>query len=290
MCKCWTKLKEVIKFLFSPKFLLGSVMLVIIAAVVCCIIGFFSPVFKYPNEDNLVITFLGALAAFVVISNYAQMMEIRNKTNKELDNMKKELHETSIKLSEMGNISQRIISSFFVDINRIRLKIENEKTSLDETVLLLNELKVYEGVDDNEIRERIVDVLNSAINKATESSKVAAAVFDIASMVSPMHNKTNDSLGSLFEIGFEIIDMALWKNKPKSSEYGFTIIKWITRIDNKYREEGKDYLNSLKRKLKEETKIKFMETLIKDLDNNDLRWPGFDKDVQEWIDKTEKLI
>ena len=84
--------------------------------------------------------------------------------------------------------------------------------------------------------------------------------------------------------------MALWKNKPKSSEYGFTMIKRIIRIDNKYREEGKNDLNSLIRKLKEETKIKFVETLINDLDNNDLSWPVFDKDVQEWIDKTEKLI
>lgn len=266
------------------------IMVIIAAAVVCCICGFFFNIFEYDNKDNIVITFLGALAAFVVISNYAQMVEIRNKTDKELDKMKKELHETSIKLSEMDKISQRIISSFYVDINRIKLKIENEKTCQDETVLLLNELMVYEGIDDDEIRERIVDVLNGAIHKAAGSSKVAAAVFDIASMVSPMYNKTNDSLGSLFEIGFEIIDMALWKNKPKSSEYGFTMIKRIIRIDNKYREEGKNDLNSLIRKLKEETKIKFVETLINDLDNNDLSWPVFDKDVQEWIDKTEKLI
>ena len=266
------------------------IMVIISGAVLCCVAGFFFNIFEYQNADNIVITFLGALAAFVVISNYAQMVEIRNKTDTELDKMKKELHETSIKLSEMDKISQRIISSFYVDINRIKLKIENEKTCQDETVLLLNELMVYEGIDDDEIRERIVDVLNGAIHKAAGSSKVAAAVFDIASMVSPMYNKTNDSLGSLFEIGFEIIDMALWKNKPKSSEYGFTMIKRIIRIDNKYREEGKNDLNSLIRKLKEETKIKFVETLINDLDNNDLSWPVFDKDVQEWIDKTEKLI
>lgn len=282
------KLKGIINKLFSTKVMVGLILWAIVGAVVCCIVGFFSPVFKYPNEDNLVITFLGALAAFVVISNYAQMAEIRNKTDKELGKMKKELHETSIKLSEMGNISQRIISSFFVDINRIKLRIENEKTSQDETVLLLNELMVYKDVDDDEIREKIVDVLNSTINKAAESSEVAAAVFDIASMVSPMHNKTNNSLGDLFVIGYEIIDIALLRNKPKSSEYGFTIIKWITRIDNKYREEGKVYLNSLKRSLKEETKIKFLETLIKDLDNNDLSWPIFDKNVQEWIDTTSK--
>ena len=277
---------------------------VAVVAIVICAIGIIVPGLNIKN-DNSIITFIGILATFVVISNFSQVADIRNNTenelrrmrkmmedsgeeiDKELGKMKKELHETSIKLSEMDSISQRIISSFFVDINRIKLKIGNEKINEDETVLLLDELMAYEGVDDDEIRRKIVDVLNSTINKAAESSEVAAAVFDIASMVSPMHNKTNDSLGSLFEIGFEIIDMALWKNNPKSSEYGFTIIKRITRIDNKYRKEGKDCLNSLKRKLKEETKIKFVETLIHDLDNNDLRWPAFDKDVQEWIDKNE---
>lgn len=281
--------------------------MVIIGAIVCCIVGFFCPRFKYIDANNIVITFLGILATFVVISNFSQVADIRNNTenelermremmkdsrnkvDKELDKMKEELHETSTKLSEMDNISQRIISNLFVDINRIRLEIENEKTNEYETVLLLNKLFAYEGVDDDEIRGRIVDVLNSAIHKAAESSKVAAAVFDIASMISPMHDKTNNSLGSLFVIGYEIIDIALLKNNPKSSEYGFSMTKWITRIDNNYLKEGKNNLYSLKSKFKEEVKVKFIETLIKDLDNNSMCWPVFDKDVQEWIDKTDKL-
>lgn len=85
------KLKEIIEILFSTKFMLGLVMLVIIGAIVCCIVGFFSPIFKYPNEDNLVITFLGALATFVVISNIAQVIEIRNETNKKMDEVRLKL-------------------------------------------------------------------------------------------------------------------------------------------------------------------------------------------------------
>lgn len=58
---------------------------IIVAAVVCCVAGFFCPIFNYPNEDHLIITFLGALAAFVVISNYALMVEIRNKTKEDIE-------------------------------------------------------------------------------------------------------------------------------------------------------------------------------------------------------------
>ena len=63
------------------------IMGIIVAAVVCCVVGFFCPVFKYADENNLVITFLGALAAFVVISNYAQMVEIKNDTKRKLDDI-----------------------------------------------------------------------------------------------------------------------------------------------------------------------------------------------------------
>ena len=73
------------------KFLLGLVLLVIIGAIVCCIVGFFCPRFTYLNADNIVITFLGVLATFVVISNFSQVADIRDRTEKELDRMQKQM-------------------------------------------------------------------------------------------------------------------------------------------------------------------------------------------------------
>lgn len=67
--------------------MIWTIMVIIVLAIVCCVISFFCPIFKYPNEDNLVITFLGALAAFVVISNYAIMVEIRNKAKDDIKTM-----------------------------------------------------------------------------------------------------------------------------------------------------------------------------------------------------------
>lgn len=99
------KIKEIINILFSTKVLVGLVMLVIIGAIVCCIVGFFCPIFKYPNEDNLVITFLGALAAFVVISNFTLMMEIRNKTENKLKEFEDKLGTMSTTIDEKVRVT-----------------------------------------------------------------------------------------------------------------------------------------------------------------------------------------
>ena len=67
------------------------IMFVIVVAVVCCVAGFFCHKFEYEDPDNLVVTFLGALAAFVVISNYALMVEIKNKTKDDIEKRQRDL-------------------------------------------------------------------------------------------------------------------------------------------------------------------------------------------------------
>lgn len=102
------------------------IMGVIVAAVICCIIGFFCPVFKYADESNLVITFLGALAAFVVISNYAQMVEMRNQMNKRI-------MELENKLENMNDKVDGLEKTIEIDKDRIQTKFEGaEKTMFVE--------------------------------------------------------------------------------------------------------------------------------------------------------------
>ncbi len=86
-------------------------------AVLCCIAGFFFNIFEYENNDNIVITFLGALAAFVVISNYAQMVDIRDQTNKRI----KELDD---KLENMNNKVDGMEKTIEIDKERIQTKFE----------------------------------------------------------------------------------------------------------------------------------------------------------------------
>lgn len=91
------------------KFLQGIVLFVIIGAIICCIAGFFCPKFEYLNADNIVITFLGILATFVVISNFSQVADIRDRTEKELDWMKKQMDVKEIEYNEKIDKTQKQI-------------------------------------------------------------------------------------------------------------------------------------------------------------------------------------
>ena len=101
-------------------FVQGVVLLVIIGAIVCCIIGFFYPKFEYLNADNLVITFLGVLATFVVISNFSQVADIRDRTEKNLGLMKKQMDVKEHEYNEKINKAQKQID--LTDKELIELK------------------------------------------------------------------------------------------------------------------------------------------------------------------------
>lgn len=92
------------------------IMIIIAGAVLCCVAGFFFNIFEYPNADNLVITFLGALTAFVVISNYALMVEIRKETEKGLDEMRSTLNEYKDKLEQLDGYYEDTIVNHIADV------------------------------------------------------------------------------------------------------------------------------------------------------------------------------
>ena len=54
------------------------------------------------DNETVVYSFIGIIATFVVISNYAQMVEIRNKTEKELEDMKEDIekYKNNIKVAD----------------------------------------------------------------------------------------------------------------------------------------------------------------------------------------------
>ncbi len=181
------------------KFLQALVLLVIIGAIVCCIVGFFCPRFTYLNADNIVITFLGVLATFVVISNFSQVADIRDRTEKELDRMQKQMDLKELEQEkEIHKVQEKIDST---DKELIELKplfdtlIRKEVTSILNGVngcfrfvikeysfieigLLMVKVEVYkrEQKDDTgknfnvntkekELKSFIVDIVNKTYNE-----------------------------------------------------------------------------------------------------------------------------
>lgn len=282
MCKSewWANKKRWFRDSF-PGIMRGFIMVVIVAAVVCCIIGFFSPKFEYLDENNLVITFLGALAAFVVISNYAQLVEIRNKTDEKMDQMKNELDELHKKLDQFENLSERIESNFIVDINRVGLAVSKAET--DERIIeLLEELTVYRDLNDSAIRWKIIEVLNSIHNKSAKSETIASEVMSIGFSLAPMGEKNNEVLTDVLMIGYYLIEDALIIDEPKNGLYGFEIVKWVLKITKNYDETIKD-LQQLKTKFPEMLKKKYLDALIEDLNQPVMGFPMLTGELKKYV-------
>lgn len=141
------------------------IMGIIAAAVVCCVVGFFCPVFKYADENNLVITFLGALAAFVVISNYAQMVEMRNETNKKLDevNEKIKLIEDYLNdsvLKDLSKILSREDPFFRITVKNI-ISVKHRRNNIYHTeVRMVKREGKYLKIGEYDVKYYEVDIAN----------------------------------------------------------------------------------------------------------------------------------
>lgn len=112
-----------------------TIMFVIIVAVVCCIIGFFFPVFSYDDPEHLIVTFIGVLATFAVVSNFSQVADIRNQTDVELTRLKEQLASKEKECNE---------------------KIDNTKKQIDMTD---KELEEMEPLVDSLIRKELTQIL-----------------------------------------------------------------------------------------------------------------------------------
>lgn len=87
------------------------------------------------DNDNTVLTFVGILATFVVISNYAQVQQIRNDFKKEtnkLNNLRNEIEEQLNLLKDEDNLLHKQIDEIKEEISQIpeKIKRENEREEI----------------------------------------------------------------------------------------------------------------------------------------------------------------
>lgn len=233
------------------------------------------------GDTTKVMGLVGILATFVVISNYAQMVEIRNKTDEKMDWMKNELDDLHKQLDQFENLSERIESNYIVDINRVKLAIS--KTETDERIIeLLNELTVYRDLNASAIRWKIIEVLNSIHDKSAKSEAIASEVMSIGFSLAPMGEKNNEVLADVLMTGYYLIEDALKNDEPKNGLYGFEIVKWVLMITKNYDETIKD-LQQLKTKFPEMLKKKYLDALIEDLNQPVMGFPMLTGELKKYV-------
>lgn len=128
----------------------GTIIIAIIA-VICCLIGCFMPKFTFPNADNIVITFLGALATFVVVSNYVQILEIKKSCDRKIEEFEKMINDAIYSKDSMSYE----IEIYFKE--RIALFL-NSKNLFGKFQIAAKNVVEYHFTDSKLLKTTIVDI------------------------------------------------------------------------------------------------------------------------------------
>lgn len=239
---------------------------------------------KTIGDNSLVLAFIGILATFVVISNYAQMLEVRHSTKDDVEKMNKRIEDINKNLQLMDRIYRDITSSYIVELNKIHQTVQNP-TDENEAVSELNKLLAYTDYDSVEVKLKIIEILNNIHGSCLKYERVAEKWWELADALTPYNNKESNILGDVNLSGYELAQHALINKRPDIVLYGFYIIKKIARITKDYK-AAEDELKSLSNNNDGDDLITpFINTLIKDLRNINMDNPIFDQNIQKWIVK-----
>ena len=112
------------------------------------------------SDQNIILTFVGILATFIVISNYEQVQSIEKKTQKQVDDLKEEMeyfktHITTIsQIVERNNLASKIIAELIISKDYSNLRYlgwlkgdERNQNGLRQLSEEIFEKLVYENED-----------------------------------------------------------------------------------------------------------------------------------------------
>jgi len=125
----------------------------IIIILICFDIAIHIPIIDIKcNYFGAMISFIGILATFIVISNYVQVKDIKEETNKQISSMKTEFDKIKIiedKMKTMNDIIENNKLELKIKIEELRGVVLKNKIENDANILFVsaNEFKEKENYD-----------------------------------------------------------------------------------------------------------------------------------------------
>lgn len=239
------------------------------------------------GATSIVIAFVGILTAFVIMSNYAQLLEVKRVTENELSRMSKSIDDIHDKLKMMDTIYNDITSSYIVEINKIKQSIQ-DSVSEQEINSYLKKTLSYTEFDNNDVKYKIIEILNIAKKAALKNESTTYMIREIADALTPYNYENNEILGALHLFSYEFIEDAVNKNRLDLALDLYYVIKKIARITKDFTTPENDLEHLVSKNSNNEIFKRYLNTLIDDLKNNHMDYPSFDIDVQDYIDKNNK--
>lgn len=150
------------------------------AILIICGLGIIIPCLSI-SESNLVLTFIGILATFIVVSNYAQIVEVKKDTNDRLKEIEDKISESNIfdgaykkevdlfirmKLQELLRDTTKPLSCTIKDYHMTEDNFIIAKVTMPKRELRPGSNNSYNVSTDMEEKVFVVDMLNNKIKEA----------------------------------------------------------------------------------------------------------------------------
>jgi uncharacterized membrane protein (DUF485 family) len=170
----------------------------------------------YENSaTTIVLAFVGILATFVVVSNYAQVKEIEHKFEQKIDDIKEQFYTKSEIDSNIKCVENTLKSEFIrkSDIKTIEYRVEMYKNMLDSYVvwnsedenkemsyldLSMQALYYYNRI--NEIEHYSVDGITLFIKRLSSSNKIEISEAQKDAYLKIAHNYSGSDRGDLIKL------------------------------------------------------------------------------------------
>lgn len=106
----------------KPNWMIVAVFIFVCILIASVILGIWCEKMKI-NDNNVIIGFIGVLATFVVVGNYAQTVDMRNQTENKIKKLEKQLNEAKKQLGDAEKLN-----------NDLAETIENFKNKYDTII------------------------------------------------------------------------------------------------------------------------------------------------------------
>lgn len=109
----------------KPNWMIVAVFILVCILIASVILGIWCEKMKI-NDNNVIIGFIGVLATFVVVGNYAQTVDMRNQTENKIKKLEEQLNEAKKQLGDAEKLNSELSETIASFENKYDVVIKKE--------------------------------------------------------------------------------------------------------------------------------------------------------------------
>jgi hypothetical protein len=252
------------------------------------------------TETSIVLVFVGILATFVVVSNYAQVQEIRKEYDKKIIELQSQIKITESKNEEIDIIKRDI---FTVELTKLQDEYSSATTK-EERWKIMNKLHVFRHVVSFDLKLEIFDVIENfiAIERASLDYNFTYNILELSYLFMPNISYRKNELCTIgkriLNISYDITyNVFVHSKKIAPAENSLLLVSWLNADipDNipEMKKEINNFFENIRRVLDRPSRDfldakKMIQAFQDNLTNKNRLLPIVDANLLDRIEKEKK--